>query len=327
MGSTFTVRLCSHWCKASPKTSSSETSRGRRNRVRDVGRVAHQPSPLPGDRRRRTAADRPVGQRKEREIIYRNYRVGVIGCVKGHNLKISVFPPPTVYVGKWEFSVEVVKWEFSVEVVKKSESTADVYTYEHDGPIYILFNPWCKDDSVYLGDDELLKEYCLSETGRIYCGSCRNITSRPWNYGQFESSILDCALYLLDVGDSVGIVEQYWENNKSVKYGQCWVFSGVSTTVCCALGIPARSVTNFASAHDTDGSVTIDIMFDESGERDDYMTDDFIWNFHVWNEAWMARPDLAKGFGGWQAFDATPQELSNGESRSHSPHREINTNH
>ena len=28
----------------------------------------------------------------------------------------------------------------------------------------------------------------------------------------------------------MGIVEQYWENNKSVKYGQCWVFSGVSTT-------------------------------------------------------------------------------------------------
>ncbi|KAK3741947.1 hypothetical protein RRG08_024693 [Elysia crispata] len=269
---------------------------------------------------------------------------------KGHNLKISVFTPPTVYVGKWEFSVEVVK---------KSESTVDVYTYEHDGPIYILFNPWCKDDSVYLDDEELLKEYCLSETGRIYCGSCRNITSRPWNYGQFESSILDCALYLLDVGElvwtsrgnpiqvvrkisavvnsndeggvlvgnwsgkyedgksplswtgSVGILEQYWENKKPVKYGQCWVFSGVSTTVCRALGIPARSVTNFASAHDTDGSVTIDIMFEESGERDDYMTDDSIWNFHVWNEAWMARPDLPKGFGGWQAFDATPQELSN----------------
>ena len=56
MGST-----CSHCCKASTKTGSSETSRGRRNRVRDVGRVAHQPSPLPGDRRRCTAADRPGG--------------------------------------------------------------------------------------------------------------------------------------------------------------------------------------------------------------------------------------------------------------------------
>ncbi len=27
----------------------------------------------------------------------------------------------------------------------------------------------------------------------------------------------------------------------------------------------------------------------------------------MWNEAWMARPDLPTGFGGWQALDATPQ--------------------
>ena len=33
-------------------------------------------------------------------------------------------------------------------------------------------------------------------------------------------------------------------------------------------------------------------------------------NFHVWNEAWMSRPDLPTGFGGWQALDATPQEES-----------------
>ncbi len=30
----------------------------------------------------------------------------------------------------------------------------------------------------------------------------------------------------------------------------------------------------------------------------------------MWNEAWMSRPDLPGGFGGWQAVDATPQELS-----------------
>lgn len=35
-------------------------------------------------------------------------------------------------------------------------------------------------------------------------------------------------------------------------------------------------------------------------------------NFHVWNDVWMARPDLPKGYGGWQAIDATPQEASEG---------------
>lgn len=29
----------------------------------------------------------------------------------------------------------------------------------------------------------------------------------------------------------------------------------------------------------------------------------------------MARPDLPSGFGGWQAFDATPQETSDGEEK------------
>ena len=33
----------------------------------------------------------------------------------------------------------------------------------------------------------------------------------------------------------------------------------------------------------------------------------------MWNEAWCARSDLPAGFGGWQAFDATPQEASDGE--------------
>lgn len=38
-------------------------------------------------------------------------------------------------------------------------------------------------------------------------------------------------------------------------------------------------------------------------------------NFHVWNEAWMRRPDLpAKPeYNGWQVVDATPQEASDGK--------------
>ena len=33
----------------------------------------------------------------------------------------------------------------------------------------------------------------------------------------------------------------------------------------------------------------------------------------MWNDAWMARPLLPEGFGGWQAVDATPQEESGGK--------------
>ena len=86
------------------------------------------------------------------------------------------------------------------------------------------------------------------------------------------------------------------------------------SAVCRALGIPCRSVTNFVSAHDTNSSLTVDKFFTETGDEIEGGPDgdnhDSIWNFHVWNDVWMSRPDLPKGYGGWQAIDATPQEES-----------------
>ena len=70
------------------------------------------------------------------------------------------------------------------------------------------------------------------------------------------------------------------------------------------------------SAHDTDGSMTVDKFFATDGETLGTGTydarQDSVWNFHVWNEVWMRRPDLNDGvYGGWQVIDATPQEPSN----------------
>ena len=65
---------------------------------------------------------------------------------------------------------------------------------------------------------------------------------------------------------SIKILQQYYEKKEPVKYGQCWVFSGVVTTACRALGIPCRPITNFDSAHDTHNSLTIDYFFDDEGE-------------------------------------------------------------
>ncbi|XP_076448820.1 protein-glutamine gamma-glutamyltransferase Z-like [Babylonia areolata] len=109
---------------------------------------------------------------------------------------------------------------------------------------------------------------------------------------------------------SKAIITQYFESG-SVKYGQCWVFSHVLTAVCRALGLPCRSVTNFDSAHDTDGSCSIDCYYDKDGKELKHLKKDSIWNFHVWNEVWINRPDIPQfDMNGWHIIDATPQEPS-----------------
>ncbi|XP_065255958.1 protein-glutamine gamma-glutamyltransferase 4 [Emys orbicularis] len=226
--------------------------------------------------------------------------------------------------------------------------------------VYVLFNPWCEADTVFMPNDTERLEYVLSDTGYIYVGSIQNIVGRPWNFGQFEEDVLDSCMYLLDKSKlkqkvrkdpvivsramsalvnshddsgvlfgnwsgtytggtspmawtgSAPILQKYYKTKKPICFGQCWVFSGVLTTAMRCLGIPARSVTNFASAHDTEENLKVDIYLNEKGEKLDDMTSDSVWNFHVWNDVWMKRPDLPQGFDGWQAVDATPQEISQG---------------
>uniref|UniRef100_A0A1X7UJE9 Transglutaminase-like domain-containing protein n=1 Tax=Amphimedon queenslandica TaxID=400682 RepID=A0A1X7UJE9_AMPQE len=109
---------------------------------------------------------------------------------------------------------------------------------------------------------------------------------------------------------SEAILTQYMSDKKPVRYAQCWVFGGTLTTVLRTIGIPSRPVTNFESAHDADFNRAIDYYFDRNDKMIEDKSNDSIWNYHVWVEAWMTRPDLDGDYGGWQAVDATPQELS-----------------
>ncbi|MGH0177607.1 UNVERIFIED_CONTAM: hypothetical protein FKN15_005110 [Acipenser sinensis] len=54
-------------------------------------------------------------------------------------------------------------------------------------------------DSVYMEDEEELKEYVLTQDGLIFRGTEKHITHCAWNFGQFEPGILDACLQLLDM--------------------------------------------------------------------------------------------------------------------------------
>ncbi|AWP02505.1 putative protein-glutamine gamma-glutamyltransferase 5-like isoform 2 [Scophthalmus maximus] len=108
------------------------------------------------------------------------------------------------------------------------------------------------------------------------------------------------------------ILQQWAQSGHSpVKYGQCWVFAAVMCTVMRVLGVPCRVVTNFNSAHDTNGNLVIEEYYSEKGEKLSHSKDS-IWNFHVWVECWMTRRDLGSGMDGWQVLDPTPQLRSGG---------------
>ncbi|XP_078411511.1 protein-glutamine gamma-glutamyltransferase 2-like isoform X1 [Cetorhinus maximus] len=147
---------------------------------------------------------------------------------------------------------------------------------------------------------------CRTVSAMVNCNDDNGIL-----FGKWDAPYTD-GVYPGKWSGSVAILRQ-WNNSgcQPVCYGQCWVFAAVACTVLRCLGIPTRVVTNFESAHDTNGNLIIESEYDEKG-LELGRSGDSIWNFHVWVESWMARYDLRPGNDGWQALDPTPQEKSEG---------------
>ncbi|XP_017755331.1 PREDICTED: annulin [Eufriesea mexicana] len=271
-----------------------------------------------------------------------------IDAIHPNFIRLKIVPAPNAIIGKWRMDIDTRN---------KDLNQAVSYTMKHS--FYVIFNPWCKEDTVYMEDEDQRQEYVMAEDGLIWRGSYNSLRPTVWKYSQFKRDILDCALHLMiEVGkvrissrndpvivsrilsaavnspddngavmgnwsDEFGggtpptkwlgsqkILQQYYKTKKPVKYGQCWVFSGVLATVCRALGLPCRVVTNYASGHDTQSSLTLDYFVNAEGKAMEELNSDSMWNFHVWNEVWMSRLDLSPQDSGWQMIDATPQELS-----------------
>uniref|UniRef100_K1PSK5 vesicle-fusing ATPase n=1 Tax=Magallana gigas TaxID=29159 RepID=K1PSK5_MAGGI len=222
---------------------------------------------------------------------------------KENSVVVSVTPPADCIVAEWRLTVENI-------VSNSVKPRAVKYTLRES--IFILFNPWCREDDVYFPDVSKLDEYVLNDSGVIFNGDAKYVGQKPWFYGQFETGILEASLFCVQLGfdskfgyamsnptrvsriiskivnfnqdngvlvgnwsgdysggkspsswnGSVAILREFVSSKRPVKWGQCFTFAGIVTTICRALGIPCRTITNFSSAHDTDGNIKIDIYVD-----------------------------------------------------------------
>uniref|UniRef100_A0A673LN04 Coagulation factor XIII A chain-like n=1 Tax=Sinocyclocheilus rhinocerous TaxID=307959 RepID=A0A673LN04_9TELE len=270
--------------------------------------------------------------------------------MQGNEVTVGITPDASCIIGRFRTFVAIVT-DFGRRRTQRNQDT----------DFYVLFNPWDPADQVYMDKEEDRQEYVMNDVGIIYNGEYNNITSRSWNFGQFEEGVLDACLMVMDAGkvpllfrgnatevvrqgsallnaqDDKGVMVGNWSGDYSsgtaptawtgspeilLKYAsegcepvcfvQCWVFAGVMNTFMRCLGIPARVITNFFSAHDNTGNVKTDIVLDKDGKIDRSRTKDSVWNYHCWNEVYMKRPDLPENFSGWQVVDCTPQETSDG---------------
>ncbi|XP_021272763.1 erythrocyte membrane protein band 4.2 [Numida meleagris] len=69
------------------------------------------------------------------------------------------------------------------------------------GTFILLFNPWCRDDEVFLPNEPQRQEYILNQDGIIYWGTENEILAQPWDFGQFDVDIVDICFRLLDIGE------------------------------------------------------------------------------------------------------------------------------
>ncbi|XP_032897500.1 protein-glutamine gamma-glutamyltransferase 2-like [Amblyraja radiata] len=179
------------------------------------------------------------------------------------------------------------------------EEVVDICLQILDKNLKFLQNPAkdviCRNDPVYISRVVTAMVNCADDKG-VLSGKW----SQPYSGGEYPWTW----------NGSVPILQKWYKGRcQPVRYGQCWVFAAVACTVLRCLGIPARVVTNFNSAHDSNGNLILDQEIDESGRP---CGGESVWNFHVWLEGWMARNDLKSGYDGWQVLDPTPQEKSQG---------------
>ena len=274
-------------------------------------------------------------------------------------IKVTYFTATALLTVQFLGVAEVGKYQMDINIKKNDGEIAVESTV-----IYVLFNPWAREEPVYLAKASEINEYVQSDSAVMYFGTPN---PRKWVFGQYEAGVLDIVCKVLsratakpkndtvtivravsaiannhtkggivegrwtrdfsggtnplDWSSSVQILKQYNRTNQPVKYGQCYVFVGVVTTILRALGIPTRTITTDFSGIDRTRTVVLDKCIDENGnvyKDGKFCGVDGRWNYHIWNEVWLRRDDLKSksryhSHYGWQVVDGTPAVINDGQ--------------
>lgn len=86
----------------------------------------------------------------------------------GNILEINIKPAANAIVTQWKLDID------SKNLDKNSSKTFSLAQ-----PFYVLFNPWCREDQVYLEDEDERKEYVMNDTTLIYKGTYNRLRPTP----------------------------------------------------------------------------------------------------------------------------------------------------
>ncbi|KAM9332677.1 coagulation factor XIII A chain-like [Pholidichthys leucotaenia] len=242
---------------------------------------------------------------------------GKIFKAEGNVVILTITPAANAIVGKFQMYMAFFEGNHSWQTQRNTKTD-----------VYILFNPWAKDDSVFISTEAEREEYVMNENGLIYRGSHKYPRPLFWEYGQFQKGILDICISLLDaskmsissrsdpikvsrrasallnsqddhgvlVGNwsgnySGGTFPGYWSSSVDILYQYAETRFPVAYAQCWVF---AGVFNTFLRCLGIPARVVTnyDSGHDTGDLTIEYVFDENGRNYHCWNEANMQRPEL-----------------------------------
>ncbi|KAL7677578.1 hypothetical protein ACOME3_003813 [Neoechinorhynchus agilis] len=114
-----------------------------------------------------------------------------------YNIKLKLTPSVNARIGIYKLAIRT----------QVDENPAILFQCKEE--LYLLFNPWHKDDATHMPNEDDIAEYVLNTNGVVFVGSDLHPRDRLWHYGQFEHGIIEIVFWFLE---KAGLPIEYFDN-------------------------------------------------------------------------------------------------------------------